>query len=595
MTVSTTLSREVFVTDGVVVAFSFNFKINATSDLVVTHYDALGAATLLTEGIDYTVSAAPWDSGGTVTTTTAQPAGNIVISRSRPYTQGTSWPKSGPFPAESHENAADSVVMLVQQVKDLVDRAFILSENETASIDTILPSPVSNLLLGWAADGLSIENKTITDLSTTVISAFMSGLLQLSNASEVRDDLDAEQRFFYPTESATPGMSVSISAGRLTYSGELISKSAQTATIEPADANPRIDRIVLSADTGIVSVIKGTAASSPSAPAFTDTAIPALTSDAIPICQVSIPAGDTAITDDQITDERPFLFSRYDEFIGDQFFPHEAATPALSVLVNSGRVRDGASLNIKAQQTAVIEPADTINPRIDRVVLSADTGIVSVIKGTATATPSAPAFTSTAIPALTGDAIPICQVSVPAGASTITNSQITDERALFSLSGTDVSGYVSGNTEYLESTVGSHATAFGASVVSGSWYTVGKTTGSAAQTWAALDIVPSNAKWIEVKFYSRFQINNPTIDANMSVYARKEGISTAIGQQTQIVYERQGINPAPTNDHSSGSLIHGIKIPIDGANANGILFNLYYEGLNLSAVTANMYLVGWGT
>ena len=115
---------------------------------------------------------------------------------------------------------------------------------------------------------------------------------------------------FKAHEAETPDMTVLVDAGKLKYNDTLVTKNQQTATIDTADAtNPRIDRIVLSADTGIVSVIKGTAASSPSAPAFTDTATPALTSPAIPVCQVSVPALDTAITNDQITDERSLLNS----------------------------------------------------------------------------------------------------------------------------------------------------------------------------------------------------------------------------------------------------------------------------------------------
>ena len=269
MTVATTISREVFVTNSVDVAFSFNFKITDSSDLVVTHYDANDVATVLAYGSDFTLNAGPWESGGTVTTTIAQPVGTIVIKRDKDYVQGTKWPKSGAFPATSHENAADNAIMLLQQLKDLQDRAMSLAENAGAGISLELPSPGANLLLGWAPDGLSLENKTIADLSTTVVSTFMSALLQLSTALEARDLLDAEERFFYAHEAATPDMTVLLNAGRVMYGGVVASQAIQTtSTITAPTTNPRIDRIVIDEQTGAYSIVQGDEAVSPIAKAI---------------------------------------------------------------------------------------------------------------------------------------------------------------------------------------------------------------------------------------------------------------------------------------------------------------------------------------
>jgi len=91
-----------------------------------------------------------------------------------------------------------------------------------------------------------------------------------------------------------------------TEPGELLNRTDQTRvdvdstdlTIATADAtNPRIDLVQVNTSTGVVSKKNGTAAATPAAPA-PDT-------DNIAIANVSVPANDTAITTNQITDRRP--------------------------------------------------------------------------------------------------------------------------------------------------------------------------------------------------------------------------------------------------------------------------------------------------
>lgn len=92
-----------------------------------------------------------------------------------------------------------------------------------------------------------------------------------------------------------------------------------------------------------------------------------------------------------------------------------------------------------AAYTLGLETADPTNPRIDRVTLkldlSARTIAITAKTGTAAATPSAPALTrSSSVYELS-----LAQIYIVAGATAITNSEITDERG----DGT-VCGYVTG-------------------------------------------------------------------------------------------------------------------------------------------------------
>lgn len=104
------------------------------------------------------------------------------------------------------------------------------------------------------------------------------------------------------------------------------------------------------------------------------------------------------------------------------FAPHESATPDMKVVVDAGQLLNGTTLTEVAQQSTATITAPVTNPRIDRIVVDATTGAVSVIAGTEAASPSAPALTS--------GKLPIAQVALATSTTTITNDLITDERAV---------------------------------------------------------------------------------------------------------------------------------------------------------------------
>lgn len=97
----------------------------------------------------------------------------------------------------------------------------------------------------------------------------------------------------------TPDMTVQVAAGAIQNGRTLTSKAAQnTGTITAPSVNPRIDRVVIDS-LGVVSVITGAEAGSPSAPAITP--------DQVSVAQILLATTDTEIVNSQITDERPGL------------------------------------------------------------------------------------------------------------------------------------------------------------------------------------------------------------------------------------------------------------------------------------------------
>ena len=102
------------------------------------------------------------------------------------------------------------------------------------------------------------------------------------------------------------------------------------------------------------------------------------------------------------------------------FAPSQQATPNMTVAVGAGALLSwGNVVPVAAQSTGVIT-APVTNPRIDRVVIDAGNGVIATVTGTESATPTAPAIPS--------GYLPIAQVLLAPGATSITNALITDER-----------------------------------------------------------------------------------------------------------------------------------------------------------------------
>lgn len=105
------------------------------------------------------------------------------------------------------------------------------------------------------------------------------------------------------------------------------------------------------------------------------------------------------------------------------FAPHEASTPNMTVVVDAGKIFSSQTLTEQSQQTSGTITAPSVDPRIDRVVIDAETGAISVITGAEAASPSAPTITY--------GKLPVAQILLQTSTTQIINSLITDERATF--------------------------------------------------------------------------------------------------------------------------------------------------------------------
>lgn len=161
MTVSTTSNRIVYTGNGSTTAFAFPYKFIATADLKVYVGGVLQAT-------GYTVGT-PSDTGANVTFSSAPANGAAVIILSDPaQLQATSLPSTGPFPAKSVETMADKLTLLVQRLYDLASRSFTLSDADSATVSTTLPTPTANNIIGWNGSGTGLQNVPLADLATSI-------------------------------------------------------------------------------------------------------------------------------------------------------------------------------------------------------------------------------------------------------------------------------------------------------------------------------------------------------------------------------------------------------------------------------------------
>ena len=193
MTLASPNSRVDYVGNGATDTYPYTFKIFSATDLLVTTRDTSDVETTLVYLADYSVTGAGSAGGGNVILTAGNLASGYAISirRVRPVTQGTDIRNQGAFYPETHENAFDHQVMLVQQQQEELARTLKLPETEAGSaVGTTIPAAASRAgkLLGFDSSGNPTALTTIPT-STVAVSAFGETLLDDATAEAARATL----------------------------------------------------------------------------------------------------------------------------------------------------------------------------------------------------------------------------------------------------------------------------------------------------------------------------------------------------------------------------------------------------------------------
>jgi|GEM_PF-1969439 len=191
MTIQNTTIRKVGPSqgNGFNTAFPFTFKVFTATDILVTYLDALGADSVLVLSTNYTVSLNADQNtspGGSVTLLVAPATATYITLTSQvTNTQSLSLTNSGGFYPSSINDALDRIVIQVQQLAEQVTRA---AKAPLSGIGALTPS---SLVFGVDATGTPILLQ-LANISLSVVSTFMSGLLGLTSAAAVKTALSVQ-------------------------------------------------------------------------------------------------------------------------------------------------------------------------------------------------------------------------------------------------------------------------------------------------------------------------------------------------------------------------------------------------------------------
>ena len=253
--------------------------------------------------------------------------------------------------------------------------------------------------------------------------------------------------------------------------------------------------------------------------------------------------------------------------VGIDWAPQENNTPNMTVIIKPGRLLIGAVYVVKQTQQTTTITAPTTNPRIDRIAIDPTTGDYVIITGVEAASPVAPDYS-------TGH-IPVCQFTLQTTTTEITNLLITDERVLHYLGsaggggGPVVSGFNQSETTYVESSAAalSNTLNLATSLVT-NWRHIGPTGSGASVIWTALDGIPLEATWIELKFRIIISSTNVGDRVTYSIHgadSSKSEATSAANTYEQLV-SLFHYNLLGANDTNGGHAIVSHKLPLDSAN-----------------------------
>jgi len=221
---STTIKTAPYACDGVTVTFAFSWKVWETSEVkVILRVVADGSETTLTEGTaagtySVTLSSSVPSAGSITTVTTYSALYEIVIKANFPETQEIDYGEGDKFPAESHEEALDRGVRLVQQLGEQLSRALLLPESSIYE-NFVLPEPEANKVLAW--------NNAATAIVNTAPTSIVSSEYTINAAADYTVTLD--NRVIFCTGTIT----ITLAAASSGFKTIVINKGTGVVTIVP--------------------------------------------------------------------------------------------------------------------------------------------------------------------------------------------------------------------------------------------------------------------------------------------------------------------------------------------------------------------------
>jgi hypothetical protein len=202
MTISSQQGRQAYAGAGTTGPFAVPFKFFADTDLKVVKQSADGIDSTLTLNVDYTLTGAGSDSGGSLTTTANVAVGetlNIILDPE--LKQPTDYVSNDAFAAESHERALDRLTQQNIRTRDIVSRGLRQADGDFAEIGPLPGKSIrANMFIAFdsngdpiASSGTGADAGLRTDLASTTVSndgALLVGYRRTETGSVARSVRD---------------------------------------------------------------------------------------------------------------------------------------------------------------------------------------------------------------------------------------------------------------------------------------------------------------------------------------------------------------------------------------------------------------------
>jgi hypothetical protein len=167
MTVSNETVKAIYTGNGSTTTFAIPFDFKDNDQVEVTLRDenvSPVTETLQVVTTNYTITGG--DPGTNVEMIVAPAATEkLLIKRVNPITQATDYLSTGPFPAESHEDALDKVTRLAQENAEAISRAPKLQVT-TSQAETEFPEAVANFFIRYDSTGTFLETAALSGTNT---------------------------------------------------------------------------------------------------------------------------------------------------------------------------------------------------------------------------------------------------------------------------------------------------------------------------------------------------------------------------------------------------------------------------------------------
>lgn len=176
MALSTVVSSVTYTGNGATSIFAYSFRIPDNADAQIVIYDpGTLTETLLTEGVNYTISGIDVDAGGNVTllggyANLASPL-TVTIQRIMPLTQDMTINNETGFLPEVLMDQLDKIVMMIQQLEDGLDRAVKVSVGSTTDPDDLIDDLTAAAAAAAASATAAATAATAASTSATAAAA----------------------------------------------------------------------------------------------------------------------------------------------------------------------------------------------------------------------------------------------------------------------------------------------------------------------------------------------------------------------------------------------------------------------------------------